>query len=211
MSSEPKARSARELEAELRAKGCDDERVLAALLGVPRERFLPSDLARDAWRDQALPLPAGQSISQPYVVASMCAAAELGPESKVLEVGTGWGYEAAVLSRLAREVITLERIPELAREARRRLSELGITNVRVLERDGWLGCPEEAPFDAIVVAAAAASVPGELVRELAPDGRLVLPLGELDQRLVVLRKTPRGLEQRELYAVRFVPLLHGIQ
>ena len=207
MSSETNAGSARELERELRAKGMEDERVLAALRAVPRERFVPDeDLAR-AWRDRALPLPHGQSISQPFVVATMCAAAKLGPHSKVLEVGTGWGYAAAILGRLARSVVSLERVPELACEARRRLAEVGAENVRVLERDGWLGCPEEAPFDAIVVAAAAERVPEELVRELAPGGRIVLPIGAHDQRLVVLEKTERGLSRRDLFPVRFVPLV----
>ncbi|MBI5432054.1 MAG: protein-L-isoaspartate(D-aspartate) O-methyltransferase [Planctomycetes bacterium] len=203
------AGSARELEAELRAKGFDDERVLAALVAVPRERFVPDEHAAAAWRDRALPLPSGQSISQPYVVATMCAAAELTAGSKVLEVGTGWGYQAAVLGQLAREVVSLERVPTLAAEARRRLAELGVENVRVFERDGWLGWPESAPFDAIVVAAAAEHVPEELVRELAEGGRLVLPLGVEDQHLIVLRRTPTGLARRELYPVRFVPLVRA--
>ncbi|MCC6409211.1 MAG: protein-L-isoaspartate(D-aspartate) O-methyltransferase [Planctomycetes bacterium] len=207
MASRSRAGCARELEDELRAKGFDDERVLAALAAVPRERFVPKEHAEAAWRDRALPLPWGQSISQPYVVATMCSAAELSAGSKVLEVGTGWGYQAAVLGRLAREVVTLERVPELAAEARRRLAELGVENVRVLERDGWLGCPESAPFDAIVVAAAAERVPEELLRELAEGGRLVLPLGVEDQRLIVLRNPPTGLARRDLYPVRFVPLV----
>jgi protein-L-isoaspartate(D-aspartate) O-methyltransferase len=201
--------SARDLERELRSKGFDDERVLAALLSVPRERFVPPELRENAWEDRALPLPHGQSISQPFVVATMCSAVEISPRSRVLEVGTGWGYEAAVLARLAGEVVSLERIDELAHAARRRLADLGVTNVRVLQRDGWLGCPEAAPFDAIVVAAAADVVPEELVAQLAVGGRLVLPLGGDDQRLVVLTKTASGLERRELYAVRFVPLVRS--
>lgn len=211
MSDESQARNAHELERELREKGFEDERVLAALCAVPRERFLPAEFAARAWRDEALPLPQGQSISQPYVVATMCAALALGERrspTKVLEVGTGWGYQAAVLAGLADTVITLERLPELAGEARRKLAELGVANVRVVVGDGWRGHPAEAPYDGIVVAAAAEHVPAALVDQLALGARLVLPLGRRDQRLVVLERTPSGLARRELYPVRFVPLVH---
>ncbi|MCK6446739.1 MAG: protein-L-isoaspartate(D-aspartate) O-methyltransferase [Planctomycetes bacterium] len=211
MSDESQARNPHELEAELREKGFEDERVLAALRAVPRQRFLPAEFAVRAWRDEALPLPHGQSISQPYVVATMCAALALGERTaptKVLEVGTGWGYQAAVLSKLANTVITIERVPELAHEARRKLAELGVENVRVVVGDGSRGHPTEAPYDGIVVAAAAERVPDALVGQLAPGARLVLPLGGRDQRLVVLERTPSGLARRELYPVRFVPLVH---
>lgn len=207
MDSKSHRKQVRKLERELRAKGFDDERVLAALLAVPREHFVPDESRADAWRDVALPLPHGQAISQPFVVATMCAALELPPFARVLEVGAGWGYAAAVLSGLAREVISLELVPELARKARGRLAALGIANVRVLQRDGWLGCPEFAPFDGIVVAAAAETVPAELLRELAVGGRMVLPLGDADQRLAVLTKTATGFERRELFPVRFVPMV----
>ncbi|MCE9593139.1 MAG: protein-L-isoaspartate(D-aspartate) O-methyltransferase [Planctomycetes bacterium] len=207
MDSRSHSKDVRKLERELRAKGFDDERVLAALLAVPREHFVPDESRADAWRDVALPLPHGQAISQPFVVATMCAALELSPDARVLEVGAGWGYAAAVLSRLAREVFSLELVPELARKARGRLAALGVANVRVLQGDGWRGCPEFAPFDAIVVAAAAATVPAELLRDLAVGGRLVLPLGDADQQLVALTKTATGFERRDLFPVCFVPMV----
>jgi protein-L-isoaspartate(D-aspartate) O-methyltransferase len=185
------------LDRQLRRRGIADERVLAAMAEVPREEFVPAQARRHAHADAALDIGHGQTISQPYIVALICSALELGGDEHVLDVGTGSGYQAAVLSRLAARVTSIERIPELADAARARLEPYG---VEVLVGDGTRGVPERAPFDAIAVAAAAADVPAALRDQLAPGGRLVLPVGESLVRL-------RGGEVRYLSAVRFVPLV----
>jgi len=199
--------------AQVAARGVLDERVLRAMAQVPRESFLPRDLEEFAYRDSPLPIECGQTISQPYIVALMAEALELAPGDRVLEVGTGSGYAAAVLSRIASRVYSIERHGELARSARQRLETLGFDNVEVLHGDGTLGWPEHAPFQAITVAAGAPSVPEALVDQLAPGGRLVLPVGEGrdSQRLLRLRKQDDGrLIREDLGSVRFVPLV-GIQ
>jgi protein-L-isoaspartate(D-aspartate) O-methyltransferase len=196
---------------ELRRRGIADVAVLRALDEVPREHFVDTRFADAAYADQALPIACGQTISQPYVVAYMTEQLGVRPEHRVLEVGTGSGYQAAVLSRLAREVVSIERYRTLANTARTRLATLGYQNVEVIVGDGFAGVPERAPFDRIIVTAAAETVPDALVAQLADNGVMLLPLGPHGgtQHLVKLTKTAEGVEREQLIAVRFVPLLPG--
>ncbi len=195
----------------LRRRGIADAAVLRALDEVPREEFVTPDYGDAAYADQALPIDCGQTISQPYVVAYMTEQLEVGPGHHLLEVGTGSGYQAAVLSRLARDVVSVERYRTLAEAARRRLEKLGYRNVTVVLGDGLAGVPAHAPYDRIIVTAAAESIPQPLVDELAEGGIMVLPLGPHDdaQRIVKLTKTADGIEREDLIWVRFVPLLPG--
>ena len=195
----------------LRRHGIMDAAVLRAMDEVPREHFVTSGYADIAYADQALPIACGQTISQPYVVAYMTERLAVKPEHRVLEVGTGSGYQAAILSRLAREVITIERYRTLAETARIRLATLGYTNVEVVVGDGLGGVPEKAPYDRIIVTAAAEQVPQALVDQLGEGGIMVLPLGPHDdaQVIVSLTKTEQGLARESLIGVRFVPLLPG--
>jgi protein-L-isoaspartate(D-aspartate) O-methyltransferase len=195
---------------QIAARGIQDPAVLEAMRSVPREAFLPPELEEFACDDSPLPIGRGQTISQPYIVALMAAAAALRPGDRVLEVGTGSGYAAAVLARIAREVYTIERHEELASLAARRLAELGISNVQVRHGDGTLGWPEHAPFDAIVVAAGGPKVPDALLDQLAPGGRLVIPVGEgreVQRLLRVVRQADGTRREEELGGVRFVPLI----
>jgi protein-L-isoaspartate(D-aspartate) O-methyltransferase len=178
---------------------------------VPRGHFVAPPFADSAYADQALPIECGQTISQPYVVAYMTEQLALRPDHRVLEIGTGSGYQAAVLSRLAREVVSIERYRTLAAQARTRLAALGYDNVEVVVGDGLAGSADRAPFDRIVVTAAAEEVPQTLVDQLSDDGIMVLPVGPHNgpQRIVRLTKSPSGIEREELIAVRFVPLLPG--
>lgn len=202
-------RRRRMVEDQLRARGIGDERVLAAMDRVPREAFVDVDQQDSAYDDCALPIASGQTISQPYTVAYMCEAARIGPADKVLEIGTGSGYGAAVLSQLAREAYSVERLPELASEARRRLAELGYRNVHVATADGSLGHPEGAPYDAILVTAGAVTLPPALVEQLAPGGRIVIPIGDGESGQTMCRFTDRRgrLEEENLGAFAFVPLI----
>jgi protein-L-isoaspartate(D-aspartate) O-methyltransferase len=195
----------------LRRRGIIDQRVLRAMDEVPREHFVGSELTEAAYADQALPIACGQTISQPYVVAYMTEKLDVHPEHRVLEIGTGSGYQAAVLSRLAREVVTVERYRTLADTARMRLKTLGYDNVDVVLGDGLSGAPERAPFDRIIITAAAETVPDALVEQLADGGIMVLPLGShvASQVLVKLTKNKNRIAREELIAVRFVPLLPG--
>ena len=195
----------------LRRRGIADQAVLRAMDEVPREYFVETAFARSAYADQALPIACGQTISQPYVVAYMTEQLGVRGNHRVLEVGTGSGYQAAVLSRLAREVVTIERYRTLAGSARTRLKTLGYDNVEVLFGDGLGGEPMRAPFDRIIVTAAAESIPPALVAQLAEDGVMILPLGPHGgpQELVRLTKTKDGLSRETLIGVRFVPLLPG--
>ena len=196
------------VERQLRRRGIHDERVLAAMGEVPRERFVPEDQRRRAYRDGALRIGEGQTISQPWIVACMTQLLELNGDETVLEVGTGSGYGAAVLSRLCREVVTIERFESLAATARAILDELGYDNVEVRVGDGSLGVPERAPFDAIAVAAAAPGVPPALYEQLTVGGRLVLPRGgRWGQELVLVERTPEGAVERRSVSCRFVPLV----
>ena len=200
-----------EFQLALRRRGISDQAVLRAMDEVPREHFVSTELVDSAYADQALPIACGQTISQPYVVAYMTEQLEVEPQHHVLEVGTGSGYQAAVLSRLARDVVSVERYRTLADTARERLKTLGFTNVTVIAGDGFAGVPAQAPFDRIIVPAAAEEVPQALVAQLAEGGKMMLPLGPRDgtQHLVKLTKTVQGLSRQNLIAVRFVPLLPG--
>ena len=185
-----------------------DRRTLDAIAAVPRERFVPPAYRSAAYEDIALAIGAGQTISQPAIVAIMIEELELRRFDRVLEVGAGSGYQAAILGRLAREVITVERIPELTESARALLEELGCGNVRVEQAGDALGWPDEAPYDAIIVAAAAPRLPRALIDQLAPGGRLIVPVGSRsEQNLVKVIKTPTGEITRSLSACRFVPLI----
>lgn len=187
-----------------------DPRVMEALRLVPREDFVPDDMRASAFRDGALPVGHGQTISQPYMVALMTDLLELSADSIVLEIGTGTGYQAAILSQLARQVYSIERIPELALSAQQRLGEMGYENVATRCSDGYLGWPEKAPFDAIVVTAAAAEIPAALIAQLKPGGRMVIPVGlpHSHQQLVLITKDLQGeTSTRDLIAVAFVPMI----
>lgn len=189
-----------------------DERVIDALLAVPRERFVPAPCTERAYENVALPIDCGQTISQPVVVARMLELLELAGTDRVLDVGTGSGYHAAVLAQLVSEVWSIERHGGLVVAARRTLAQLGITNVVCVHGDGRRGLEAQAPFDAINVAAAAgAHVPRALEVQLAPGGRLVAPVGIGLQHLVRVRRTPAGLRRERLDPVRFVPLVRGAQ
>jgi protein-L-isoaspartate(D-aspartate) O-methyltransferase len=196
----------------LRRRGISNQAVLRAMDAMPREHFVTPDLVDRAYADQALPIACGQTISQPYVVAYMTDLLDTGPKHRVLEIGTGSGYQAAVLSRIAREVISVERYRTLADTARERLKILGYVNITVTIRDGFGGAPEYAPFDRILVTAATEDVPAALVEQLGQDGKMVLPLGPRNgtQHIVKLSKKANGEVTREtLIPVRFVPLLPG--
>jgi protein-L-isoaspartate(D-aspartate) O-methyltransferase len=193
---------------QLQRRNIRDERVLAAMGAVPRHRFVPEELHGDAYADNALPIAEHQTISQPFIVALMAAALQLRGDERVLEVGTGSGYAAAVLSRLAAEVWTIERFRSLALSAAERLDAGGYRNVHVGTGDGTAGWPEHAPYDAITVAAAGPHVPQALIRQLTPGGRLVIPIGDrAEQQLVRVVRTRQGWRQEQLGPVRFVPLV----
>ena len=193
---------------QLRGRDIEDERVLAAMERVPRELFVPPEQRDRAYEDAALAIAAGQTISQPYMVARICEALQLRGDERVLDVGTGSGYQAAVLAELAREVFTIERIPELADSARQALAAAGYRHVRVHVGDGTLGLPEQAPFDAIAVAAAAPGIPQTLYEQLVERGRLAVPVGSRrGQRLQVVVRTPEGPAVLRSVPCRFVPLV----
>jgi protein-L-isoaspartate(D-aspartate) O-methyltransferase len=196
---------------QLRRRGIRDTKVLAAIERVPRELFVDPAFAENAYQDIALPIDCGQTISQPYVVAFMTEKLELDESHKVLEIGTGSGYQAAVLSHLCRRVFTVERWRELQKAAEARFAELGIANITSIIGDGWLGWPPQAPFDRIVITAAAAEPPPALLSQLKVGGRMILPLGETrdTQFLVQIDKTEDGTTMKELLPVRFVPLMRG--
>ena len=192
----------------LRRRGIDDPRVLEAFRRVPRELFVPPELRREAYADRALPIGSGQTISQPFMVATIVAALGLDGDERVLDVGTGSGYQAAVLAELAREVVTIERVPELAERARRTLAAAGYERVEVHVGDGTLGVPERAPYDGIAVAAAAPGIPDALYAQLAPGGRLAVPVGSLrDQWLEVVERAEGGPRRWRTVPCRFVPLV----
>lgn len=196
------------VDTQIAARGVVDPRVLAAMRTVPREDFVPSEQSARAYDDTALGIAAEQTISQPYIVALMCEAAEIKPGDRVLEIGTGSGYGAAVLSELARHVITMERIEALATTASARLANR--RNVRVQVGDGTLGCPREAPFDAILVTAGGPDVPPALLSQLAIGGRLVIPIGATLGTQSLIRFTRTGanrVEREDMGEVRFVPLI----
>jgi len=200
------------VETQIASRGVRDERVLQAMRSVPREQFVPAALRAQAFDDHALPIDAGQTISQPFVVALMLEAAAISPGDAVLEVGTGSGYATALLSQLAARVVAIERHESLALAARERLERLGASNARVVHGDGTLGCPELAPFDAIIVSAGGPEIPGPLREQLAIGGRLVIPIGESRERqrlLLIRRVDERRWNTTDLGPVQFVPLLPG--
>jgi len=199
---------ARMVERQLRRRGIDDERVLAAMAAVPREDFVPEQVRASAYNDSALPIGHEQTISQPWVVAAICQALQLDGDEKVLEIGTGSGYSAAVLGKLSRRVISIERVPELGESARRNLEELGTRDVEVIVGDGSRGYAEEAPYDAIAVHAATPEAPHSLLAELAQDGRLVVPIATGSADLLVAFIRENGvLRQETIGPCRFVPLI----
>ena len=198
------------VERQLKERGIDDSAILDAFLAIPRDQFVGPEYAHLAYGDHPLPIEARQTVSQPYIVALMIAAAEIGEDDRVLEVGAGSGYAAAVMARIAARVTAIERQEVLCRIARDRLKRLGLINVEIVEGDGTLGFAQAAPFDAILVAASGSHVPDALVAQLAPGGRLVMPIGAPggSQKLVRVRKGSDGsLERDSLGAVRFVPLI----
>ena len=196
------------VERQLRGRGISDERVLDAMARVPRELFLPEDLRHLAYEDGALPIGFGQTMSQPFIVGTICSLLELEGDERVLDVGAGSGYQAAVLAELAAKVVTIERVPELAERARGALLESGHERVEVRIGDGSLGVSEHAPFDAIAVAAAAPTVPPALYAQLVEGGRLVLPRGSRwGQDLVLVVRTDEGPLERASVPCRFVPLV----
>ncbi len=194
------------VEGQLRDRGISDEAVLSAMTAVPRHRFVPADLEASAYDDHPLPIGFGQTISQPYVVAFMTEAAALRPGARVLEIGTGSGYQAAVLAEIASHVYTIEIVPELAERSGALLAELGYDNVETRAGDGYRGWPEQAPFDAVVVTAAPDHVPPALVEQLAVGARLVIPVGSFYQDILIVTKTATGTTTESVLPVRFVPM-----
>ena len=202
----PDARRGHMVDAQIAARGVENERVLEAMRKVPRHLFVPPAARAEAYEDHPLPIGHGQTISQPYIVAVMTELLAPEPADRVLEVGTGSGYQAAVLSGLVSRVYSIEIIPELAETARKSLEVNGYTNVEVFTGDGFRGLPEHAPFDGILVTAAPEQIPPPLIDQLRLGGRLVIPVGGRDQWLRVLERTEKGLEMRQLFQVRFVPM-----
>ena len=202
----------RMVDTQLRLRGITDERVLAAFAKVPRHHFVPADFRAEAYADHPLPIGGGQTISQPFIVALMLQALRLQGHERVLEIGSGSGYQTALLAELALEVFSIERLPELLRDVRERLRALGTANVHLTAGNGSLGWPEHAPYEGILVSASAPEVPEPLVAMLAEGGRLVLPIGPQEgQMLVEITKRGGRLLQRELAGCVFVPLIgrHG--
>jgi protein-L-isoaspartate(D-aspartate) O-methyltransferase len=205
------ARRAEMVDRQIRSRGVKDPRVLDAMRKVPRERFVPPDLLALAYDDGPLPIGFSQTISQPYIVAYMSEALGVSRDHKVLEIGTGSGYQAAVLGELARTVYTIEIVPELARRATSTLKLLGYANVHVRAGDGFAGWPDQAPFDRIMVTAAPSEIPQPLLDQLGPRGRLVIPVGEQGrtQWMTIVEKTPEGVVERRTIPVQFVPFVRG--
>ncbi len=202
------SREARErmVRVQIEARGVRDPRVLEAMRAVPRHLFVPAAMQPYAYQDSPLPIGHGQTISQPYIVAFMSEALELNPGDRVLEIGTGSGYQAAVLAHLAHEVYSIEIVEPLAKEAAETLKRLGYGNIKLRVGDGYRGWPDAAPFDAIMVTAAPNHVPPPLVEQLREGGRLVLPVGRFAQDLIRIRNTPQGPRRETLLPVRFVPM-----
>ena len=201
------AERARMVESQLRARDIRDPRVLNAMREVPRHLFVPEAERDDAYGDFPLPIGYSQTISQPYIVGFMTQALDVSPDHKVLEIGTGSGYQAAILGRLAREVYTMEIVEPLAERSRALLQELGFKNVHVRAGNGYLGWPAQAPFDRIMVTAAPAEVPPALVEQLEIGGRMAIPVGTISQQLRIMRRTEKGMETLETLPVRFVPMV----
>jgi len=199
----------RMIDRQIEHRGINDPRVLQALRDVKRHLFVPPDEITSAYEDHPLPIGHGQTISQPYIVALMTESIEPKASDRVLEIGTGSGYQAAVLSRLVKEVYSIEIVEDLGREAAQRLKNLGYDNVTVRVGDGYKGWPEKAPFDAIVVTAAPPEIPKALVEQLAEGGRMVVPVGTAFQELLLIEKKGGEITKRVITAVRFVPMVKG--
>jgi protein-L-isoaspartate(D-aspartate) O-methyltransferase len=207
----PEEARRRMVEQQIVARGVSDPRVLDAMRAVARHRFVDASLAAQAYSDQPLPIGNGQTISQPYIVAYMTELLKLPPGARVLEVGTGCGYQTAVLAEIAREVWSIEIVQALANRATQTLAALGYRNAHVRHGDGYGGWPEHAPFDGILVAAAPDHVPPALVAQLKVGGRLVIPVGRLDQEMRVITRTVDGSREERLIPVRFVPLTRDVR
>jgi protein-L-isoaspartate(D-aspartate) O-methyltransferase len=201
------AARARMVDEQIRARGVKDPAVLSAMSRVPRHLFVPGEIQRLAYEDRPLPIGLEQTISQPYIVAFMTEALGVLPQHRVLEIGTGSGYQAAVLSGLVAEVLSIEIVPELAERARRTLADNGYKNVQVRTGNGYLGWPERAPFDRVIVTAAPPEIPRALVDQLAVGGRMVVPVGTSSQELVVVSRTAQGVTEERTIPVRFVPMV----
>jgi protein-L-isoaspartate(D-aspartate) O-methyltransferase len=197
----------RMVEAQIRARGVADERVLAAMRRVPRHRFVPAEYQARAYDDTPLPIGFDQTISQPYIVGYMSEVLDTKPTDRVLEIGTGSGYQAAILGVLVREVYSIEIVEALATRARDTMAALGYANVHVRHGNGYLGWPEAAPFDKVIVTAAPLEVPSALIDQLASGGLMVVPVGRGEQMMTIVRKTPGGVTMTETIAVRFVPMV----
>ena len=191
---------------QLSSRGIRDKLVLEAMHQVSRHLFIPESQRGEAYADHPVPIGFRQTISQPYIVAFMTEALELRPEDRVLEIGTGSGYQAAILGELAREVFTIEIIPQLGDRSKELLARLGYKNIQVRTGDGYKGWPEEAPFDAIIVTAAPPQVPQPLLDQLKVGGRMIIPVGEFNQGLILITRTAKGYERRNVLPVRFVPM-----
>ncbi len=191
---------------QLEGRDIKDLRVLEAMRRVPRHRFVPEQLVESAYEDNPLPLILGQTISQPYIVAYMTQVLAMRGGERVLEIGTGSGYQAAILAEIASEVYTIEILPELALQAQSLLDSLGYTNIHVRTGDGYMGWPEAAPFDRVIVTAAPDHIPQPLIDQLAPGGKMVIPVGRLDQDLILLEKNEKGVSRKSMIPVRFVPM-----
>ena len=194
---------------QIKARGINDPRVLAAMLKVPRHLFVPLSYRLQSYNDSPLPIGEGQTISQPYIVAFMTEALELKKDDRVLEIGTGSGYQAAILAEIAAEVYTIEVLPELGKRAQKLLNELGFTNIYVSIGDGYKGWPEEAPFDAIIVTCAPENIPPALIEQLKDGGRMIIPVGPVNgvQNLIKGIKKGKKLKTQDVLPVRFVPMI----
>jgi protein-L-isoaspartate(D-aspartate) O-methyltransferase len=194
------------VEGQIRSRGINDGDVIRAMSKVSRHKFVPPGTEKHAYKDTPLSIGLGQTISQPYIVAYMTDAADISNDDKVLEIGTGSGYQAAILGEIAKEVYTIEIIPELAERSTKVLNELGYKNVFVKHGNGYLGWPEHAPFDAIIVTAAPDEIPQALVDQLAVGGKMVVPVGTTNQEMVIISKSKKGVTQKKTMPVRFVPM-----
>ena len=195
------------VDAQIRAREVRSENVLRAMARVPRHLFVPEPMRRYAYEDRPLPIGQGQTISQPYIVGYMTDVLRLEPEHRVLEIGTGSGYQAAVLAEIARQVYSIEIVPELAERARRTLGEIGYRNIELRTGNGYLGWPDRAPFDRIIVTAAPPEIPKALVDQLAVGGIMVVPVGTSYQEIVVITKSAQGVTEQRTIAVQFVPMV----
>ncbi|MGM0566885.1 MAG: protein-L-isoaspartate(D-aspartate) O-methyltransferase [Bacteroidota bacterium] len=205
-----KSKAERMVREQVENRGVDDEKVLEAMRNTPRHRFVPGTYAQHAYADSPLPIGHDQTISQPYIVALMTELLDVQESDKILEIGTGSGYQAAILGKLAGEVYTIEIVEALAMRSKALLKEMNLDNIHVKHGDGYKGWPEEAPFDKIIVTAAPEEVPKALKEQLKPGGKMVLPVGDRSQLLKVIRKTAKGkISEETITGVRFVPMIHG--